>query len=217
MTLRRILKTRTGIEKEIENFLNQVSQSGLIFNQGITTFFESNGDKFERLLQQMIDTEHRADRLRRSIEDHLYRKTLIPESRGDVLRMIETMDSLLGKFKGAMYQLYIEKPAIPQSLAAGVKSLSDNVVNSVEALTLSVRAYFTDINKVADHLHKVSFWEKEADVVSTQLQLEIFNNEQFELSQKMQLRDIIRRIEDISNQAEDVADSLSIYVIKRSL
>jgi uncharacterized protein Yka (UPF0111/DUF47 family) len=33
----------------------------------------------------------------------------------------------------------------------------------------------------------------------------------------MQLRYLLLHIEDISNQAEDVADSLAIYVIKRSL
>ncbi len=33
----------------------------------------------------------------------------------------------------------------------------------------------------------------------------------------MQLRDLVRHVDKIADRAEDVADKLSIYVIKRSL
>lgn len=48
-------------------------------------------------------------------------------------------------------------------------------------------------------------------------QLKIFQCDSLKLSEKIQLRDLALQIEDIPNQAEDVADSLAIYVIKRSL
>jgi uncharacterized protein Yka (UPF0111/DUF47 family) len=37
------------------------------------------------------------------------------------------------------------------------------------------------------------------------------------LDQKMQLRDLVKHVDGIADQAEDMADSLAIYVIKRSL
>lgn len=217
MAFRSLFKIKTGIEKEIDDFLNQVSESGLLFIRGVETYFKGSSETFERLLQEIVDTEHHADNLRRSIEDHLYRRTLIPESRGDVLRTIETMDSLLGKFKGAMWRLQIEQPEMPVQLIDEFLNLADAVVKSVEAVTLSVRAYFRDINNVSENIHKVSFWEKEADKIATELQMKIFRDKELSRSKQLQLRDIIRHIEEISNQAEDVADSLAIYVIKRSL
>ncbi|MCK4622274.1 MAG: DUF47 family protein [Desulfuromonadales bacterium] len=212
-----IFKNSIGIENEIDHFLDLASESGLIFIQGMNTYLLDNIESFSEHLAQIVETEKMADALRHSIEDFLYRKTLIPESRGDVLELIERMDALLGQFKGVMFRIEIERPDINLLFHDDLKALNDCVVQSVEAVTLSLRAYFKDISQVADHMHKVSFWESESDKASTRLQKAIFGNEQLGLDLKMQLRDLVKHIDGIADQAEDMADSLAIYVIKRSL
>ncbi|MBT4200717.1 DUF47 domain-containing protein, partial [Desulfobacula sp.] len=161
--------------------------------------------------------EHKGDALRRSIEEKLYRKTLIPESRGDVLDLLESLDGLLDRFKGALYRFDIEGVEIDQRFHEDFKELVRNVVNASEALAQSSRSFFKDISSIANHMHKVSFWETEADKVSTLLQKRIFRQDEMRLSQKMQLRDFVRHVDKIADRAEDVADDLSIFVIKRSL
>lgn len=212
-----IFKNSIGIENEIDHFLDLASESGLIFIQGMNTYLLDNIESFSEHLAQIVETEKIADALRHSIEDLLYRKTLIPESRGDVLELIERMDALLGQFKGVMFRIEIERPDINLRFHDDLKTLNDCVVQSVEAMTLSLRAYFKDISQVADHMHKVSFWESESDKASTRLQKAIFGNRQLGLDLKMQLRDLVKHIDGIADQAEDMADSLAIYVIKRSL
>lgn len=212
-----IFKNRTGIEKEIDSFLNLASESGLIFMQGIDAYLLNNIDSFSEHLTHSVETEKEADTLRRSIEDLLYRKTLIPESRGDVLELIERMDALLGRFKGVMFRIEIERPTINSQFHNGLKSLAHCVIEAVESATLSLRAYFKDISQATDHIHKVAFWETEADKASTSLQKAIFNNNELGLDLKMQLRDLVRSIDKIADHAEDLADTLAIYVIKRSL
>ena len=212
-----IVRNRIGIEKEIDHFLDLASNSGLIFIQGMNAYLANNIENFSEHLVQNVDTEKRADTLRRSIEDLLYRKTLIPESRGDVLELIERMDALLGQFKGVMFRIEIERPEINVLFHDNLKALNNCAVQSVEAMILSLRAYFRDISQVADHMHKVIFWETESDKASTRLQKAIFGNEQLGLDLKMQLRDLVKHIDAIADHAEDMADSLAIYVIKRSL
>ncbi len=212
-----IFKNRTGIESEIDSFLNLASESGLIFMQGIDAYLLNNLDSFSEHLSHIVETEKEADTLRRSIEDLLYRKTLIPESRGDVLELIERMDALLGRFKGVMFRIEIERPNINSQFHTGLKSLSNCVIEAVESATLSLRSYFKDISQASDHIHKVAFWETEADKASTSLQKAIFNNNELGLDLKMQLRDLVRSIDKIADHAEDLADTLAIYVIKRSL
>ena len=92
-----------------------------------------------------------------------------------------------------------------------------NKAESVEAIVRSSRAFFKDISAVADHMHKVSYWETESDKISTRLQRNIFRQKELRLSHRMQLRDFVRHIDKIADRAEDVADHLSIFVIKRSL
>lgn len=217
MTFMRILKEKTGIEKEIDSFLDLASESGLIFIQGMNAYLNNSLDTFSDCLKQNVETENKADTLRRSIEDLLYRKTLIPESRSDVLKLIEQMDALLGQFKGVMFRIEIERLVIAPKFHEELKSLNDAAVQSVESMTLSLRAYFKEITKVADYLHKVSFWESESDKASTRLQKAIFACTDLELADKLQLRDLVKHIDGIADQAEDLADSLAIFVIKRSI
>jgi len=212
-----IFRNSIGIEKEIENFLDLASESGLIYLQGMNAYLAGKIEDFSEHLVQNVDTEKQADSLRRSIEDLLYRKTLIPESRGDVLKLIERMDALLGQFKGVMFRIEIERPRIDSEFHEDLKAINNCAVQCVEAMTLSLRAYFKDISQVADHMHKVIFWETESDKASTRLQKAIFGHEQLGLDAKMQLRDLVKHIDKIADQAEDLADSLAIFVIKRSL
>lgn len=212
-----IFKVHTGIEKEIDSFLNLASESGLIFVQGVDAFLLNKLDTFDGHLNHIVATEKEADKLRRLIEDLLYRKTLIPESRGDVLQLIERMDSVLGLFKGVIFRLEIERPLIDPKFHDDLKALISCVIRAVEAVILSIRAYFRDISQTTDHIHKVSFWEAEADKAATQLQKSIFNDAELGLDLKMQLRDFAKSIDRIADEAEDLADSLAIYAIKRSL
>jgi len=212
-----IFKNRAGIETEIDSFLNMASESGIIFTEGMNAYLSGECKKFETHLKHIIETEKKADKLRRSIEDLLYRKTLIPESRGDVLELIERMDVLLGQFKGVMYRIEIERPEINEIFHDNLRKMCGFSVQTVEAITLSLRSYFKDISQVESHMHKVSFWETESDKASTLLQKAIFSCKEMPLDQKMQLRDLVKHVDGIADQAEDMADSLAIYVIKRSL
>ena len=212
-----IFKRKIGIEKQINDFLDKVSESGLLFKSGIDAYLKGNIESFEKQLESIAETEHQGYELRRSLEEKLYIQTLIPESRGDVLSLLENMDSLLDRFKGAMWRFDIESPVISSEFHDDFRELANNVVESVEAIVRSSRAFFKDISAVADHMHKVSYWETESDKISTRLQRNIFRQKELRLSHRMQLRDFVRHIDKIADRAEDVADHLSIFVIKRSL
>ena len=212
-----IIRERTGIEKEIDSFLDLASESGLIYIEGMKAYLNRQQEIFAEHLEQIVDTEKRADTLRRSIEDLLYRKTLIPESRGDVLNLIERMDALLGQFKGVMFRFEIEQPTIEELFHTELQTLNNCAVQAVESMTLSLRAYFKDISQASAHIHKVAFWETESDKASTRLQKAIFSCADLDLAKKMQLRDLVKHIDRIADQAEDMSDSLAIFVIKRSL
>ena len=212
-----ILKKRFDIVRQIDDFLDKVSESGILFKLGVDAYLKGKIDSFTKKIEDVATVEHAGDALRRDLEERLYTQTLIPESRGDVLELLENMDGLLDRFKGTLWQFDIERPDIYPELHDDVRELASCVVESVEAMVRSARAFFKDISAVADHLHKVTYWETQSDKVSTQIQKQIFNKSDLRLSHRMQLRDFIRHVDKIADRAEDVADRLGIYVIKRSL
>ncbi|MEE8515806.1 MAG: DUF47 family protein [Alphaproteobacteria bacterium] len=205
------------VEKELDEFLDKLSQSALVFKQALHAYLRDGATQdFEIKKDQVSELESRADNLRRSVERALYAQTLIPDARGDVLGLIENLDFILNKIEGVLWHFSIETPEIPEEFREDFTDLTDQVVSSVEAIVLSARAFFRNIETIGDHMHKVMFFEKEADVVSTKLKRAIFATD-LPLSNKAHLRDFVELIDDIADHAEDVADRLAIYAIKRTI
>lgn len=205
------------VEKELDEFLDKLSQSALVFRQAVHAYLRHGAtEDFEGKKDQVSALESRADNLRRSVERALYAQTLIPDARGDVLGLIENLDFILNKIEGVLWHFSIETPVIPEEFREDFTELTNQVVSSVEAIVLSARAFFRNIEAIGDHMHKVMFFEKAADVVSTKLKRAIFATD-LPLSNKVHLRDFVELIDDIADHAEDVADRLAIYAIKRTI
>ena len=213
-----LLKRTRMLEQRVEQFLDLINQSALTFQEGVSNYLNQEHEEFERHLQAIRDLENSADRLRREIESHLYTYTLIPESRGDVLALLETTDNVTDRAKDTLLEIFIEIPDIPDKYKEEFMRLTRYVVQAVEEMVKATRAFFRDVKTVQNHLHKVHFYEKEADNVSESLKKKIFRDENItRLSHKIHLRYFAYHIDIIADYAEDVADRLAIYAIKRSI
>ncbi|MCU0236231.1 MAG: DUF47 family protein [Acidobacteria bacterium] len=209
------LKRSKILQGQIDEFLNIVSRGSLVFRNGMREYLDGEIGSFEGTIAEISRLENQADELRRSIENQLYVHSLIPEIRGDVLGLLENMDVVINAEKKTLTQFSVEMPAVPSEYGKDYLALADACVNSAEAIVTAVRAFFHDFNMVKNYLHKVYFFEKEADKISDRLKRRIFASD-LDLSRKIHLRYFALHIETISDHAEDVADRLGISTIKRS-
>lgn len=208
------LKQSKVLEAQIDDFLDTVSRASIVFKSGIQEYLQGEIANFESLIENISKLENRADDLRRSIETQLYTYSLLPQLRGDVLGLLENIDEIVNAEKKTLNQFSVEMPEIPEEYDKDFLALTDVCMNSVDTLVMAGRAFFMDFNMVKNHLHKVFFYEKEADKISDRLKRRIFRS-QLDLSRKNHLRYFTLHIETISDLAEDVADRLSISTIKR--
>jgi|TARA_B110000240_G_scaffold111421_1_gene125160 predicted phosphate transport protein (TIGR00153 family) len=205
------------LEKEIDDFVDILSEVGLVFKSIIPTYLNySANEKFEEMVDRVKEMESKADKITKEVEHTLYEETLIPDSRSDVLRLLEHLDEVIGLYQGNCYHFSIQKPNFPKEFHQDLIELTDNVVNCVESLCLTVRSFFRDIQSVRDNAHKVTFYEKESDIKFSALARKIFDSE-LSLDKKMHLRYFVEKIDRICDQAEDIADEIQIYAIKRSI
>lgn len=204
------------LEQQIDSFFDKLSESSVVYRLAVRVYLkEGANEEFEERLERVNKLESEADHLRRDIETQLYANTLIPDSRGDVLGLVETVDQLLTQFEGSLWAFSIEKPDIPEEFRPGFKKLTNMVVKAADELGLGARAFFRNPHDVPAYNHKVQLYEKEADILSTALKREIFGSD-IDLSRKLHLREFVETIDGIADMAEDVADRLAIYSIKRT-
>ncbi len=205
------------LEREIDQFVDILSEVGLVFKT-IIPLYLTNGatDKFDEMVEQVREMESKADKITKEVERTLYEETLIPDARSDVLRLLEHMDEIIGMYQGNCYHFSIQKPDFPKEFHEDLNNLTETVVNCVESLCLTVRSFFRDIKSVRDNAHKVTFYEKESDKQFSTLARKIFDTD-LSLDKKMHLRYFVEKIDRICDLAEDIADEVQIYAIKRAI
>ncbi|SIQ62858.1 hypothetical protein SAMN05920897_1121, partial [Alkalispirochaeta americana] len=162
------------LELEIEQFLGLVDQSALLLEEAVKKYIQGDLDLFEKQFGEIDRIERDADDLRRQIKHRLYAEMLIPDSRGDVLGLLETTDSICDVAKRVATHFSIEKPEIYPFLKDDFLELTEICRKAVQELTLAERAFFRELYRVTEHLDKVHFWEHQADEVEDRLKRKAF-------------------------------------------
>jgi predicted phosphate transport protein (TIGR00153 family) len=211
-----LFKTTKQLENQIDEFLDAINQGALVFKSGVKEYLEGDQGRFAEHLTAIGKLEGRADELRRNIENQLYSHSLIPEHRGDVLGLLEHLDDVIDTAKETLNEFAVETPEIYPELKKEYLELGETVVAAAESIVLSVRAFFTDVKTVKNHIHKVYFYEKEADKIASNLKRHIFKLS-IDLGHKMHLRYFAYHVDSLADAAEAVADRLAIYTIKRTI
>ncbi len=203
---------------EIDGFWDTIAKASMVFRVGIKDYLQDRPEKIVSRITEINELEHLADRLRKQIKIKLYAQMLIPESRGDVLGLLESSDNVIDSAKKVLNSFDIEKPLIPDFLTEDFINLVDASADAVEEMVKAARAFFKEVSVVNDYINKVSFFEHEADKLEDTIKRKAFDSIEIEsLSWKVQVRYFAERVAKLSDGAEEVCERLSISVIKRSL
>jgi uncharacterized protein len=217
------ITSTTRLKMNIDAFYDLVGDSITVFSHILDLYLKTLIEpekghelKISPRFDQLNKIEAQADQLRRDIETILYEKTLVPDLRSDLLKIIEGVDVLINLQQACAFNLINETPYIPSEYHGQFRELQISVGQCTDCLIDACRSFLRDQNQVRDHVHKVIFSESEADKLSTEMKKAIFSSD-LELAQKIHIRYFIERIDMVANHAEDIADSLVIYAIKRTL
>jgi predicted phosphate transport protein (TIGR00153 family) len=212
-----IFKKAKDIEANIEKFLKNIELGALIFNLGLEEYLNGKMENFEDRCKEIQKLESESDDLRFDIKYTLYSNLLIPDARGDVLGLIETLDNVIDTAEKVLVQVFIEKPIIYPFLKEDFLTLSKVSVEAVHKLIPAVRAFFEDPRNITDLLTQVHFWEHEADTVELRIKTKAFNSEEIEqFSRRVHIRYFAEKISLLADEAEAVAERLEVYAIKRA-
>ena len=129
--------------------------------------------------------------------------------------LLDKLDDILDTAKEVISQFDVEVPQIPAVLNNDFARLTDISFSAAEAAVSGARVFFTEPRLIKDYIHKVSFYEREADKLANNIKRKLFQEiNGIELAQKIHLRYFALHIEQISDCAEEVANILSLLSIK---
>ena len=181
----------------------------LFFDEGVCEAFNAGVEEVHRL-------ESECDDQRRQVEYTLYGKALLPESRGDLLGLLETYDKLPNIAETVCYALSCQQVVLPEALIAGYQDLFRLNVESYRLARKAVDVLMTN-PKVALHATKaIEAKESESDRAERRLIREIFGGS-WSTGDKLLYRDIVLLLGEVSDRAERLADRVGITAIKRQI
>ena len=209
------LRKQRLIEKNVFDYLYQWKKCLEDFKAGMEIYLDEGlGEKFNYYVQQVYKTEDRADELRRKVEWEMYSKALLPESRGDILGFLETMDKLPNKAESLLYQIKLQRLEFPKELNPNLQRI---VALSCEAIQLVYEAATNlisrkgGIHKLAD---EIGVKETECDHAEQDTIEKIFTMD-IDKADKILLKEFIIELGNLTDRAEDVSERLTLLSVKR--
>jgi predicted phosphate transport protein (TIGR00153 family) len=198
---------------KIEAYLSQVDRTRDLFRSTMGELVRGRRDEHsEARVMEVHASESRADDIRREIELEMYRKALIPESRGDVLGLIEAMDLIPNLFQSLCDQLLFQKIEVPPEFQERYLRLVEVNIDSYNLLREAILALFYRRN-CQEQLRGIDSKESESDGIERNLVKDIFNTT-LDKADKILLKEIVVNTGDISDTVEVAADRLNLAIIK---
>jgi len=211
-------KKSVELNLKIENFIDIISDISLLFDQVINDYLDEDFDKYENKIIRIIKLESEADTLEREIKIMLYKYTLVPNLRGDILSLIKDLDDISDMIEDTSKDFLVQKPKFPKILHKEIKKMCDETIKCVDELRYATRSFFNEVHLINDHISKIKFHEHSIDEIEDDINTKIFNDKIIDsLAEKMQLKEFITKIGNVSDEAQRISDKLAIFSIKREI
>lgn len=199
----------------IEGYLEKVAEC---MEQARKTLFvyidKGSCAEFDELVNKTHMAESCSDDLRREIEISLYEKALMPESRGDILGLLEAVDKIPNKAESVVFQIQTEAIRIPDEFKSALRKIININFNVFKDIKQAIRAVFKDIGKVRGITNEIDKKESSSDAMERSLIKNLFSSN-IDIGEKILLKELIIEIGGISDRAENTADRLNIMAVKR--
>ena len=215
--MNRVQSKQRAVQEQIASYCEQIS---LCVERFKTTFVECctcfDRQKVQRSFESVHLAEGRADDIRRELENLMYSRALFPESRGDILGLIEAMDRVPNCAESAVRMILNQHISLPPEICDQITELVSVCTKCVLTMLEGVSQLFNNFIDASITVGKIDKLESEADRIEFDLTNRIFSSDMPDL-QKILLRDLVDKIGGVADRSESVGDRIRIMVAKRSV
>jgi predicted phosphate transport protein (TIGR00153 family) len=213
--LKFLFKKEQQVQELIFKYLDNFKMTQEHFEKAVNCYLEFGlGENYDFLITQTHKFESRADDIRHEIIEMMYSKVLIPESRGDILRLLESIDLIPNHFEALLFMTQGQKLKVPDFLTPDIRELLRVSLECCDLVIKQVEALFQKTEDIKALVYTIDGHESRCDHIEREIVSKIFDSE-LDPFQKMQLKELVGQMGQISDQADIVSRSTYIFSIKR--
>jgi hypothetical protein len=213
--LKILFKKELQLEKLVYNYLENLGMIQKHFVKAMTICLKDGiGDDFYFLMDQTHKFESRADDLRDEINELMYSRALIPESREDIMDLIERVDAIPRSFEQVLNIIRTEKVALPDFLVLDIQELIRVSMESCDLMAKQIDVMIKKKEGIRNLMSTIDQNESHCDQIERRIIVKLFESD-LEPFSKLQLKELIIVLGEISDQADRVSKRVNIMNLKR--
>lgn len=195
----------------VRNCLSTFSEFLVVFSKdGLTDETRTLGKKVEEL-------ESQADADRHKIIRSLLKGALLPDTRREILRLIELVDEVANQCEEIVKQIILQRIEFTGSMKDKINTISDLTVDQFSLLEKAIGGLFKQLQSEEANLEllsKIENIESDVDDIENEL-LQVIYDSEMGLAEKNQMSRFVAKIADISDVIEDISDTIEIILAIR--
>jgi len=211
-----LFKKQTQVENLIYDYLDTIKSAQKSFLNAMETCLLNDVfcENFEYLIIQTHKFESKADDIREEVKSLMYEKALIPESRSDIMLLLDTIDTIPHLFEKVLYSIQTQKLTLPDFIMTDTKELIKISLECCDLMVREVIALFKKNEGIRELVTQIDSNESHCDHIERRIITKLFDTA-IDPFQKLQLKELIGLIGEISDQADRVSKRINIINIKR--
>lgn len=210
----------------LEEVVNEITQHSILVANGVSilsnivkNYVEYDFDQLNRAYLELDKLEEQGDEIKRKLMNILKTSHLHPEDREDLLRLVLTIDEVIGLSKAVAKKFVIFKHlsiTIPTSIHEYFVKIIDKTHEAAKCIRELVQSLQVEDTKTLELAERVERLEEEVDDLRSATLRELYKHctSRCEII-CISLPIVLDDIESITDKCEEVADMYRLHIISR--
>ena len=212
-----LFKKERQLESLIYSYLENLGKIQKHFVKAMNICLkEGVSDDFCFLMDQTHKFESRADDLRDETNELMYSRALIPESREDIMALLERVDGIPRSFEQILNMIRTQKLSFPEFLILDIQELIRISMESCDLMAKQIDVLIKKKEGIRALMSTIDQNESHCDHIERRIITKLFDSD-LEPFLKLQLKEMVIVMGEISDQADRVSKSINIMTMKRRI
>ena len=208
------MKEEQSILQDAQKHVEETYQTVSYFTEAMKAFVRGDLQAKIVAIENVRESEHKADLLRSKMVTELSEGLLLPPDREDLMHFAKTLDRIADWTNGAARLLGFIEQKLPENILKNMLSATELIFMSISKLKEAIQALIkNDLKKALQYCEDVDRLEHEADDQKKVL-IETIIHTKLEPATLLLSYQLAEYLEGVTDTIEDAADLIKVLAIK---